>query len=174
LNDLLLLILFNALIGKYFWNDGDRYEGEWKIGINHGQGNKCDWLNDLLILTLFNAWIGKFFQNNGDRYEGEWKDDMKQGQGSKSDWGDFNIVQCFNRQVLLEWWKYIWRKVVVRLDIWYGKKNRLKRTVNWRRSIWKRSSYYKLLKNKTYFHLLFLAIISEEKNALASLFVELK
>ena len=118
MNDLLLLILFNALIGKYFWNDGDRYEGEWKNGNKHGQGNKSDWLNDLLILTLFNAWIGKFFQNNGDRYEGEWKDDMKQGQGSKSDWGDFNIVQCFNRQVLLEWWKYIWRKVVVRLDLW--------------------------------------------------------
>ena len=25
--------------GKYFWSDGDRYEGEWKDGKRNGQGN---------------------------------------------------------------------------------------------------------------------------------------
>jgi len=40
LNDILILTLLNALIGKEFYNDGDRYEGEWKDGKKHGQGNK--------------------------------------------------------------------------------------------------------------------------------------
>ena len=72
----MILTLFNALIGKKFWKNGDRYEGEWKDGNGHGRGNKDDWLDDLLLLTLINTWIGKFFKNNGDRYEGEWKDAM--------------------------------------------------------------------------------------------------
>jgi len=48
--------LFNAfrffyfsLIGKFFWNDGDRYEGEWKDGKRNGQGKKSALLNYLLI-----------------------------------------------------------------------------------------------------------------------------
>jgi len=43
LNDLLILTLFNTLIlGKFFYNDGERYEGEWKDGMKHGQGKKSD------------------------------------------------------------------------------------------------------------------------------------
>jgi len=42
-------------IGKLFWNNGERYEGEWKDGKANGQGKKCYLLNDLLILTLFNS-----------------------------------------------------------------------------------------------------------------------
>jgi len=30
------MTLFYALIGNKFWNDGDRYEGEWKDGKIHG------------------------------------------------------------------------------------------------------------------------------------------
>jgi len=37
-NDLLILTLSNTLIGKYFYNDEGRYEGEWKNGKKHGQG----------------------------------------------------------------------------------------------------------------------------------------
>jgi len=66
--------LFNALIGEFFWNDGNRYEGEYEDGFMHGQGKKSALLNYLLILTLFNAFIGKFFWNDGNRYEGELKD----------------------------------------------------------------------------------------------------
>ena len=40
LNEILILTLFNALIGKKLYNNGDRYEGEWKDGKTHGQGNK--------------------------------------------------------------------------------------------------------------------------------------
>jgi len=75
LNYLLILTLFNAFIGKFFWNDGSRYEGEWKDDKRNGQGKKSALLNYLLILTLFNAFIGKYFGNDGRRYEGEWKDD---------------------------------------------------------------------------------------------------
>jgi len=59
-----------------------------------------------LILALFNAFIGKFFSNHGARYEGKFKDSKFHGQGMKSVFYwmtliDSNIVQCFNRQVLL-------------------------------------------------------------------------
>jgi len=43
--------LFIALIGKYFWISGNRYEGEWKDDKKNGQGNKSALLNCLLILT---------------------------------------------------------------------------------------------------------------------------
>jgi len=59
--------IVHTLIGKFFYNNGDRYEGKWKNAMKHGQGKKTD----LLILTLFNTLIGEFFFNNGDRYEGE-------------------------------------------------------------------------------------------------------
>jgi len=39
-NEILILILLNDLIGKEFLNKSDRYEGEWKDGKKHGQGNK--------------------------------------------------------------------------------------------------------------------------------------
>jgi hypothetical protein len=38
---------FNILIGEYFWNNGDKYEGEFKDGQENGQGKK----RDLFILT---------------------------------------------------------------------------------------------------------------------------
>jgi len=33
---LLILTLFNPLLGKKFWFIGNIYEGEWKDGIEHG------------------------------------------------------------------------------------------------------------------------------------------
>jgi len=30
--------LFNNSIGKYFGENGERYEGEWKNNLRHGQG----------------------------------------------------------------------------------------------------------------------------------------
>jgi len=75
------LVFYCALIGEYFLNDGEKYEGEWKDGKAHGQGKSIDLLNDSLVLKLFNASLGKYIWNNGDRYEGEWKDDKKHGQG---------------------------------------------------------------------------------------------
>jgi len=34
------LFLCWVFLGKLFWNNGDRYEGEWKDGNKHGQGKK--------------------------------------------------------------------------------------------------------------------------------------
>ena len=70
--------------GKFYWKNGDRFEGEFKDGNQHGQGKKLYLLNDLLILKLFNTFIGKSFLINGNRYEGEWKDGKKRGLGQKS------------------------------------------------------------------------------------------
>jgi len=52
LSDSLILTLFNASIGKIFLKSGDKYEGEWKDGKYHGQGEKSDLLSDSLILTV--------------------------------------------------------------------------------------------------------------------------
>jgi len=32
--------VFDDFTGKYFWNNENRYEGEWKNDKKHGQGNK--------------------------------------------------------------------------------------------------------------------------------------
>ena len=47
--------------GKYFYNNGDRYEGEFKGGIREGNG--------------------KLFYGNGDRYEGEFRNNVREGKG---------------------------------------------------------------------------------------------
>ena len=44
-----------TFIGKFFHNNGNIYEGEWKDGNQHGQGKKSYLLNALLILTLLNS-----------------------------------------------------------------------------------------------------------------------
>ena len=36
------LFCFKFQIGKFFWNDGNRYEGEWKDDKKNGQGKKSD------------------------------------------------------------------------------------------------------------------------------------
>jgi len=41
-SDLLILSLFNILIGEYFLNNGDIYKGEWKEGWINGKGRKFD------------------------------------------------------------------------------------------------------------------------------------
>ena len=52
--DLLILISFNASKGKSFWNNGDRYEGEWKHGEMDGQGKKSDLLSDSYFIRCAN------------------------------------------------------------------------------------------------------------------------
>jgi len=39
---LLILTLFNTLIGKFFCNDGNIFEGEWEAGWINGKGKKFD------------------------------------------------------------------------------------------------------------------------------------
>jgi hypothetical protein len=46
-------------MGKYFWKNGDSYEGNWKNDLRDGKG--------------------VFIWSDGDKYDGEWKKDMKEG-----------------------------------------------------------------------------------------------
>jgi hypothetical protein len=43
--------------GIFYYNNGDRYDGNWKDDKKNGQGI--------------------YYFNNGDRYDGNWKDDKK-------------------------------------------------------------------------------------------------
>ena len=52
--------LFNG-IGEYIWNDGLKYNGDWKNGKMNGKG------------TLTHP--------SGETYSGEFKDDKKHGKG---------------------------------------------------------------------------------------------
>ena len=45
----------------YFWDNGDKYEGDYKDNKKHG--------------------FGSYFYANGEKYEGEWFDDLKNGLG---------------------------------------------------------------------------------------------
>ncbi|MDB9871179.1 hypothetical protein OAD33_08900, partial [Alphaproteobacteria bacterium] len=53
---------FNNCFGTFTWTNGDRYIGDWKENIRHGQGTY--------------TWA------NGNKYVGEWQDNKKHGQGT--------------------------------------------------------------------------------------------
>jgi len=36
----IIIAIFDDSIGEYFWNNGDRYEGEWKDSKKHGKGKE--------------------------------------------------------------------------------------------------------------------------------------
>ena len=56
-------------LGTQYYDNGDKYEGEWKDDQRVGRGSSSS--NRLGIMVYA----------NGDRYEGDWKDDLKEGQG---------------------------------------------------------------------------------------------
>ena len=47
--------------GVYYYNNGDKYEGDFNEGQAEGKG--------------------KYFYKNGDRYEGDFKNDTAEGKG---------------------------------------------------------------------------------------------
>lgn len=55
--------------GTYSYNDGDRYEGEWKDDARSGTGK------------FFNTALGTTHYAEGGKYEGQYIDDMKSGKG---------------------------------------------------------------------------------------------
>ena len=55
-------VKWNNCLGTYTFPTGDKYVGEFKYGIRHGQGT--------------------FTFANGDKYVGEWKNDQLHGQGT--------------------------------------------------------------------------------------------
>ena len=71
--------------GKYVWNDGLTYEGEWLHGNFNGKGKKTspdgtyytgDWKNGIP-----HGWGKCRFEQIGIEYEGEWKNGLQQGSG---------------------------------------------------------------------------------------------
>ena len=76
--------------GRYVWNNGDKYVGEYQNNKKHGQGNQS-WENG-------DKYVGEYKNNKrtgqgtyiygentkfaGDRYIGEFKDAKKHGQGT--------------------------------------------------------------------------------------------
>lgn len=56
-------------VGKYEYNNGDIYEGEWKDWAREGDGKSK--------LT-----VGICEYANKDKYKGQWHDDKKEGNGS--------------------------------------------------------------------------------------------
>ena len=58
---------WNNCVGTYNWDNGDKYVGEHKNGMAHGQGTRT--------FGLKSEWAG-------DKYVGEYKDDKRNGQGT--------------------------------------------------------------------------------------------
>jgi hypothetical protein len=77
-----LIVLF--FVGKFFWNNGDKFEGQYKGDLINGKGTYYylngdkyvgDWKNDL------REGKGIFYWENGNKYEGEYKKDEREGKG---------------------------------------------------------------------------------------------
>ena len=55
-------------IGIYYYNDGNKYDGELANDMKNGYG--------ILYIS-----VGVFDYNNGDKYDGNWINDVKSGNG---------------------------------------------------------------------------------------------
>ena len=70
--------------GKYFYADGDRYEGDYKDGRMDGKGkyfyaNRDHYEGDYKNGRMDGK--GRYFYANGSRYEGDYKNDQEDGKG---------------------------------------------------------------------------------------------
>ena len=70
--------------GKYVWNDGTYYEGEWRDGDMHGHGKRtfddgAYYIGDFVHDECHGR--GKYVYDDGTYYEGEWRDGEKHGNG---------------------------------------------------------------------------------------------
>ena len=55
-------------VGEFRWDDGERYQGEWRAGCYEGRGTT-------------------FHSNGSKRYEGEWRAGVREGRGTTF-WSD--------------------------------------------------------------------------------------
>ena len=75
-------------IGKYVFEDGDTYIGEWKYGMKHGNGIKIyggKFHGDKYVGEWKDIWqdgYGTFIRDNGDQYVGEFKRGTYHGRGT--------------------------------------------------------------------------------------------
>ena len=76
--------------GQQVWQDGSKYDGQWRNGCRDGQG-KCTYPTvhgDTASGVYTGKWrrdkregSGKFEFTNGDEYEGQWHGDLRHGKG---------------------------------------------------------------------------------------------
>lgn len=67
--------------GKYFWENGNRYEGDWLDGKRAGKGKER---KKLILVFDSSIKIGKFFfASNGSTYEGDFIEGMQTGKGKE-------------------------------------------------------------------------------------------
>eukprot|EP00826_Nyctotherus_ovalis_P035842 TRINITY_DN3115_c0_g1_i12.p3 TRINITY_DN3115_c0_g1~~TRINITY_DN3115_c0_g1_i12.p3 ORF type:complete len:134 (-),score=12.67 TRINITY_DN3115_c0_g1_i12:716-1117(-) len=121
------LVCLKCYLGIYYYTNGEKYDGEWKLNAKEGFGNfrqetigiwyhsnggKYEglWKNNkkhgkgTYILT-----IGIYTYDNGDVYEGKYRDGRKHGKGRF--W-----VQC--RNLLRNCWKQVCRQMAARQKEW--------------------------------------------------------
>jgi len=70
--------------GTYFWNTGDKYEGQWVNGKRHGQGTMTYANGDIYIGNWENSLRngqGTLTYESGAKYVGNWKEGYASGQG---------------------------------------------------------------------------------------------
>ena len=73
--------------GKYIWEDGDYYIGEFKDGLKNGKGTsyysngKIKYEGNFLNNKFEGK--GKYIFENGDYQIGEWKGGLKNGKGTE-------------------------------------------------------------------------------------------
>jgi hypothetical protein len=77
--------------GTYTLADGSKYVGEFKDGMQHGQGTytwgKGEWEGDKYVGAFKDDMMhgqGTYTTPDGDKYVGEFKDDMYNGQGTNT------------------------------------------------------------------------------------------
>jgi len=63
-------VITNKILGIFYYNSGEKYDGEWKNGKTHGIGN------------VYIKIKGVFYYANGDKYDGEWGDGNFNGKGN--------------------------------------------------------------------------------------------
>jgi len=76
--------------GVMTYNDGDKYDGEWKDGEWHGSGVETCADGDKYEGEYKNGYAcgrGAITYSNGDKYDGEWQDNEEHGRGVYT-WAD--------------------------------------------------------------------------------------
>lgn len=78
--------------GTMYYDNGDKYIGEWENGQRHGEGEMTLENGD----TYTGAWkngekhgTGTYIWHSGERYEGEYKNDLRDGMGDYWGWTGF-------------------------------------------------------------------------------------
>ena len=96
--------------GTYTHADGNKYVGEWKYGKWHGKGTYTNTKGDKYVGEFKDGnrhGQGTYAQGNGEKYVGEYKDGKSHGQGTVT-FADGRVQKgIWENGKLKPWWK-IW------------------------------------------------------------------